>query len=123
MYKEKKSILIVDDSILLAERLIDMLKSMENVDSIKHAGTYAEAMVLLEQTKLHIVFLDISLPDKSGVALLSSIKKNYPDIMVIMFTNQAGDYYRTLCMKKGANYFIDKSKDFELIPGIISSLN
>ena len=39
-----------------------------------------------------------------------------------MFTNEGNDFYKTLCFELGANYFIDISKDFELIPDIISSL-
>jgi len=123
MHKAKKKILIIDDSALIVERLINALKDLRNIGSIKLAGTCAEANILLEQSKPQIIFLDIHLPDKNGIELLNKIKTNHPEIIVIMFTNQGGDFYKTLCMQLGANYFIDKSKDFELIPEIISSFN
>ena len=123
MREAKKIILIIDDSALIVERLINILKDLKNVGSIKLAGTCAEANILLEQSQPQIIFLDIHLPDKSGIELLNKIKTSHPEIIVIMFTNQGSDSYKALCIELGANYFIDKSKDFELIPEIISSLN
>jgi DNA-binding NarL/FixJ family response regulator len=123
MASEKRMILIVDDSLLIVKRLIDILKGLDNIDSIKHAGTYAEANALFGQCQPDIVFLDINLPDKSGIELLSKIKKDNYEIKVVMFTNHSDDYYKTLCSKLGANYFIDKSTDFEFIPELISSFN
>jgi len=120
---KNKGILIVDDSILIVERLLEMLGHVENIGTIKHAGTYEQANVLFEQFQPHIVLLDINLPDRSGIDLLNKIKTNYQEIVVIMFTNHAGSYYRNMCMKLGASYFIDKSTDFDLIPGIISTIN
>jgi len=122
MHEAKKIILIIDDSSLIVERLINILRDLRNVDSIKLAATGAEASVLLEQSQPEIIFLDIHLPDKSGIELLNKIRTEYPEIIVIMFTNEGNDFYKTLCFELGANYFIDKSKDFELIPDIISSL-
>ena len=122
MHEAKKIILIIDDSSLIVERLINILRDLRNVDSIKLAATGAEASVLLEQSQPEIIFLDIHLPDKSGIELLNKIRTESPEIIVIMFTNEGNDFYKTLCFELGANYFIDKSKDFELIPDIISSL-
>src|SRR3954451_22826283 len=114
MVEQKKAILIVDDSALIVERLIDILKTLENIDVIKYTHTYAEANTLFEQWQPDIVFLDINLPDKSGIELLNKIKTDCKEIIVIMFTNHSSNYYKTLCLKMGANYFVDKSTDFEL---------
>jgi len=119
--REAKKILIIDDSALIVERLINLIKDLRNVET-NVAGAWAEASILLEQFQPQIIFLDIHLPDKSGIELLNKIKTEYPEIIVIMFTNQGSDFYKTLCLELGADYFIDKSKDFELIPEIISSL-
>jgi len=122
MQYKKKMVLIVDDSYLIIERLTDMLKEVENVGSITHALTVSDAIEILQQSSPDIVLLDINLPDTSGVELLRIIKDKYPGIIVVMLTNQANDYYRQLCLKLGANYFADKSKDFDLIPGIVANL-
>lgn len=122
MYKSKLEILIVDDSEMIVERLIDLVHELIDVESVKQAGTFSEAYVLIEEVHPDIVFLDINLPDGNGVDLLNKIKKSYPEVKVIMFTNQANDYYKVMCKQLGADYFLDKSCDFESVPQILSSI-
>ena len=118
----KKKILIVDDSALIVKRLTDMLSELEGLDWIKSADNYKDAVQLIETAKPGILLLDINLPHKSGIDILRISKEQTPSIKVIMITNQANDYYRKLCMLLGADYFIDKSKEFEQIAGIISAI-
>jgi DNA-binding NarL/FixJ family response regulator len=123
MITGNKIVLIVDDSPIIIERLKTMLEDLANVQTILHAGTYANALPILAKDNPDIVILDINLPDKSGIELLRYIKKNQAEVTVIMLSNQAGDYYRNLCQLCGAQYFIDKSTEFEQVPGIILSLH
>lgn len=123
MKYKKNKILIVDDSSLITERLILILKEHNNVGSINHSVSYTEALDLLTRLQFDIIFLDINLPDTSGIKLLTPLKTKSPETVVIMFTNQGSQYYKNLCKSKGADYFIDKSKDIERISEIISSLN
>src|SRR4249919_932678 len=103
-YKKNKMILIVDDSYLIIERLTDMLNELEQVDSISHALTVTAAIEILSQSTPDIILLDINLPDTSGIELLRFVKEKYPDIIVVMLTNNANDYYRQLCLKLGADH-------------------
>lgn len=120
MKNKKKNILIVDDSPLIIERLILILKDQNNVGTVSHTGSWAEASLFLNRSGFDIIFLDINLPDISGIKLLVFIKVNFPQTAVIMFTNQGSAYYKNLCKKNGADYFIDKSKDFHQIAGIVN---
>src|ERR1700730_16316065 len=119
----KKTVLIVDDSPIIIERLKIMLEDLENIRNILHTGTYSKALSILTDTNPDIAILDINLPDKSGIELLRYIKRNHMEITVIMLSNQSGEHYRNLCKLNGAEYFIDKSTEFELVPGIILSLH
>jgi DNA-binding NarL/FixJ family response regulator len=120
MKREKKIVLVVDDSILILERMIPMLEEVSNIQFVVHAASYNEAIELLERLMPDIVLLDINLPDKSGIELLRKIKEEYKKMKVFMITNQANDYYKKICKKLGADNFFDKSKDFNLIPELIS---
>jgi DNA-binding NarL/FixJ family response regulator len=122
MQYKKKMVLIIDDSYLIIERLTDMLSELENIGEVLHALSASDATEIIESRTPDIILLDINLPDTNGVEFLRIIKDKYPGIIVIMLTNQANDYYRQLCLKLGADYFADKSKDFELLPNIITSL-
>lgn len=120
---KKLAALIVDDSPLIIERFTEILNDMDNIGSISHGGNYAEGLQLLEKLKPDVVLLDIHLPDKSGIDLLRLIQSMHLDITVIMITNQVTDHYKKLCSVLGADYFFDKSNEFEKIPGIISTIH
>src|SRR5882757_3025608 len=111
MEKDKKIILVVDDSILILERMIPMLEEIANIQFVVHAGSYDEAIELLKGVTPDMALLDVHLPDKSGIELLRTIKEKYQQMVVYMITNNANDYYRDICKKLGADQFFDKSKD------------
>jgi DNA-binding NarL/FixJ family response regulator len=84
------------------------------------AGSVAEA---LEKTRLlhpDVVVLDLHLPDGDGVAVLESVKRAVPAPVVIMLSNYSDDFYRTWCEAAGADFFLDKAKQFDELPGILS---
>ena len=82
MKKEKKIVLVVDDSILILERIIPLLEEVSNIQFVVHAANYNEAIALLERLMPDIVLLDINLPDKSGIELLRKIKEESRELSV-----------------------------------------
>jgi DNA-binding NarL/FixJ family response regulator len=119
--KEKRTVLIVDDSILILERMIPLLAEIENISFVVHAASYKEAFEVLSRLTPDMVLLDINLPDKSGIELLRVIKERQMDVAVLMISNNAGSYYRDICKKLGAQYFLDKSTDIDLIPTVLAN--
>ncbi|MCW3107630.1 MAG: response regulator transcription factor [Segetibacter sp.] len=120
--KQKMTVLIVDDSSLIIQKIIELLQDVASILEFKSCGTHHEAIQLMNELLPAVAILDINLPDKSGIDVLMYIKQNHPKTIVIMCTNQVSSYYKEQCLKLGANFFIDKSKDFEKIPQLISSI-
>ena len=123
MIKKEKVVLVVEDSLLIIKRILRLLEEVENIKLVIHAANYYESIKMINEVDIDIVILDINLPDKSGIELLKEIKVIRPQIKVIMLTNHASDSYRDLCEYLGANFFLDKSNDFEKIPSTIAALN
>jgi len=121
MKKEKRTVLIVDDSILIIERMIPLLEEMENISFVVHAANYKEGLEVLSRLTPDMVLLDINLPDKSGIELLRVIHERHLEIAVLMISNNADQYYRNICKKLGAQYFLDKSTDIDLLPSVLSN--
>ena len=115
-------LLIVDDSSLMIGKLKEILEGILFIKSITATSTYREAAESLENETPDVAILDIQLPDNSGIELLRYIKKDYPYIIVIMFTNQSNPYYRDYCKQLGAEFFIDKSNEFHKISSVLTSL-
>lgn len=116
---KKINILLVDDSITIITRMKEILSDIKCVKSIETATNGAEAYTKIAQNQPHLVLLDINMPEKNGIELLREIKQNFPEVRVMMVTNQSVEYYKPICIEMGAEYFIDKSTEFELIPDII----
>ena len=122
MQKNTPLILIVDDSIILSDRIIQLIREEGLIHTIVHVGTYKLALEQLRQQQPDLILLDISLPDGNGIDILRMTRTLYPDTKSIIVTNHADEYYKDLCISLGAFSFLDKSKDFELIPAYISCL-
>lgn len=114
--------LVVDDSLLISNRLKNLLSELEYVKFSGHAENYDDAVILTDALKPHVILLDVNLAVKSGIDVLKHVKKNYPSIRIIMFTNKAEKYYRTLCLDLGADYFLDKTNEFELLTGLLEKI-
>ena len=121
-HKSKVNILIIDNSFLIIERLIKILIGIRTIKEIYKATGLTEAVDILKDKKIDIILLDIQLPGKKGLELLKHIVQAYPEVKVIVLTNLVSVYYQRLCENLGAVFFIDKSKDFDRIPEIVSAM-
>jgi len=121
--KFSRTLLIVDSSLFIVERLVIMLKEMKDVEKIFTATNYDTALEILYKERSGIVLLDIQLPDKNGIDLLKHIVYHFPDTKVIVLSNLVSDFYQKLCKTAGAHHFIDKSRDFDKIPEVIMSVS
>lgn len=110
---------MVDDNLNFVDRMISLLREEKSIGQIDVASGYEEARQLLKDKEPDFVLLDINLPGKNGIEFLKLIKAIDRKCEVIMITNHADDYYRQQCRELGAKYFLDKSNDFALVPGII----
>lgn len=115
-------ILIADDSIELRERLVKMLSGLSEIEVIGQAKDTAEAIEFISSLQPDSVILDIRMPGGSGIDVLKKIKKDYPLIRIIMCTNYHTTQYRKRCLDLGADFFFDKSTEFDEIPNILKQL-
>lgn len=120
---ERLVVLLVDDSVLIMDKMIGILREIEDIRTVIQASCYSEAVPIIEEVEPDVVIMDIFLGDSIGFDLLNFLKARYPSIGIIVITNHSGQRYRDLCKKMGAHHFLDKSNDFELIPELIRGGN
>ena len=113
------SVFIVDDSLIVRARIMTMLSDLESVSIIGHAPNSVEASAAIRSLRPDIVILDVQMPGGSGIDLLREIKKYEPSPIAIMFTNFPFVQIRKECIEAGADYFFDKSRDFDKITHIL----
>ena len=112
-------VITVDDSPVIAERLKSLLSDVTEVELLGNAENIQTALSFIEANQPDVVFLDIHLSHdkpRNGIDLLNALRKTYPVLKIIMLTNMSGERYRAICKSFGADYFFDKSEDFDKIP-------
>ena len=121
---KKLSILIVDDNRYFLKRMAAMLNELENVCHIDTADNYKDAFQILDTEEHNLVLLDIQLPgNNNGINLLKKIKQSDRDCDVIMISNCTGEIYKKQCTELGAMHVLDKTRDFEMVPGILNGIS
>lgn len=119
MTKELR-IFIVDDSAIVRDRLTSLLAELESVKIIGYAENSAQATDEILQSKPDIVILDIFLNGGNGITVLKNIRGKKIQSKIIVLTNYAQEQYRKKCFEEGADYFFDKSIEFDKIVDIIT---
>ena len=109
--ERRGKILTVDDEAAVA-RLLHETLSREGYQC-EEAGSADQALDKIRSSSPALVLLDIRMPGKSGVELLSEIGANHPDIAVIMATAITDINIAIQCMKKGAYDYITKPFNLE----------
>lgn len=104
-----KSILVVDDEPNLRATLALILQRAGYV--VTTAANADEAHQFLKAGAFDLVFLDIKMPDKSGLTLLTEIRGFYPDIPIILLTAYASLESAIEAIRKGANDYLLKPID------------
>ncbi|MDA3896890.1 MAG: sigma-54 dependent transcriptional regulator [Desulfobacteraceae bacterium] len=100
------TILIVDDELPICKNCIKILSG--SAAEIDYALNGYDAMKLLEKKPYHIVITDLKMSHMGGMEVLSRIKKEYPDITVIVITGFASVSSAVEVMKMGAYDYLPK---------------
>ncbi len=120
--ENKLNLLIVDDSIMIVARLYELLADITVIEEISFTKSFEETVTFLSRKVPDVILLDLNLNGRSGIDLLHYLKTNHYHTKVIVITNETNPHYKETCLRLGADYFIDKSQDFETIPGLFASL-
>jgi DNA-binding NarL/FixJ family response regulator len=120
--RKKMKIFIADDSMVVVERLVDLLDEVPGAQLVGQAGDVPEAVRGIQEMKPDAIILDLQMPGGSGLDVLRAIRMDYPDLYVLICTNYPYPQYREECLTAGANFFLDKSAEFEKIPAILREL-
>ena len=105
----KGSILIIDDEQEIRESLEQLLK-LEGYQA-DSASTGEEGLKRIEGRVFDLILLDINLPDRNGLDLLKSIKRDSPEVGVIMITAYDSSQMAFQASKQGAESYVTKPWD------------
>ena len=112
-------ILIVDDEVKLREMLAVALKNMGYASVT--AGSMEDALKMLQEHEIHLVLLDLRVPDLSGRDLLEKVKDFAPELPVVIMTAYASLKDAVEVIREGAFDYIVKPFDLDLLEATVAS--
>jgi DNA-binding NarL/FixJ family response regulator len=119
---EKQKVLIVEDAKLIRDRLTSALSNLNDLIEIHMATRLSEAVACYENIHPHIIILDLSLPDGSGIRFLENVKKESPGTIVIILTNFPFPQVKKKCKQLGSDYFFSKENEFDEVISVVESI-
>jgi two-component system OmpR family response regulator len=117
-------VFLVEDSKLIRERLEEALGASGEISISGYADSEATALPALQGSEFDAIILDLQLRHGNGLAVLRRVRaeKPGPRPLIIVFTNFATPHFREVSMRCGADYFFDKSRDYDRVREVLEDL-
>jgi len=112
-------VLIADDHAIVREGLKQILADTKDIIVGGEAKNGVEAIKLARNGDCQVMLLDISMPDRNGIDVLKQVKKEVPQLAVLMLSMHREDVYAIRSLKAGASGYLNKqSAPNELVNAI-----
>ncbi len=117
------SVLLVEDSAVLADRLRETVLSVPDVELLGTVDSEADAVEALQRLPIDVLVLDLHLRQGTGFGVLRALRQERRDAVVsIVLSNYDLAEYRRAAAALGAGYFLDKMREFDRLPRILEQL-
>ena len=100
-------VMLVDDHDLIRAGLAAAFAAA-GAQVVGEAGTVAEAMTTYAATAPQAVVTDLQLPDGTGIDIVRALRRESPDLGLVVLTMHAGDDQIFTAMEAGASAFVGK---------------
>ncbi len=102
-------IFITDDHYMIVEGIRSLLQQEKDLEWLGHAMNAASCLAFLQQQQPDVMFLDINLPDQSGIDLCKVIKEKYPSVRIIGLSSFNQQTFIQKLMDNGASGYVLKN--------------
>jgi len=96
-----------------------MISELPGIEVIGQAESAEKAINSIRILKPDVTILDIRMPGGDGIEVLKNIKKDKSAPLIIILTDDLYPQYRKKCLDSGADYFFDKSTEFQKVIGVL----
>lgn len=116
-------ILIADNHPIVRMGVKQVLDSVSDIQVIADASTTTELFHKLELFNPDVILLEMDIPEINGIATLRKIKKEYPNIKVLIYSGQSEDVYALSTIRAGAFGYLSKTSEIDYIISAIRKVS
>jgi DNA-binding NarL/FixJ family response regulator len=115
-------IFLVEDSEQIRERLVELIQAVGGHTVVGEADNFDDAVSGIRHSRPDVAIFDIKLARGNGIDALARAKKEMPTLRGIVLSNYATPQHVRASAEAGAEYFLDKSAEFEKIGDILAAM-
>jgi two-component system, OmpR family, response regulator len=116
-------VVLVEDSPIIRERLVESLTATGVIKVVGYADSERAAVAALASGEWDAVILDLQLKQGTGLGVLKALGSVRPaGAKVIVLTNYAIPQYRDRSLALGADYFFDKSREYDRVRNVLEEM-
>jgi two-component system response regulator DevR len=113
---------LVEDSEIIRQRLHQLLGSIAAIQIVGEAEDAGPALEGINATQAEVAVIDMQLAHSSGLTVLKGLANRKPRVIAMVLTNYATPEFKRECLAAGAQYFFDKTNEFDLVRQTIRDL-
>ena len=109
------SVLIVDNHPVVRDGLKKIVNTIDGYNVTGELNSGLDIFEYIDNHKVDLIISEIDLPELNGITALRSIKREKPQINILMFSHQPEEIYGLSSLRAGASGFLNKTADIETI--------
>ena len=103
------NVVVIDDHTLVREAVCRMIDSEPDLSVVGQAGGIAEGRTVLAQSLIHVLVVDVSMPDGSGLVMARAAREASPRLGIVVLTMHNDDETLLEALDLGASALVLKS--------------
>ena len=112
---QEKIWLLADDHSIVRQGVELLLSDSFSNDTVLHASNLEQIQQVLESNAIDIAVFDAQFPDGNIMQILPEVRKQYPDLKILVFSSFEESQYAIKFIHAGANGFLSKLSDEETL--------
>jgi len=116
-------LLIADNHPIVRLGVKEVLNTVPDFEVIADVSTTTELFNSLQKTNPDVIILEMDIPEINGIATLRKLKKEFPDIKVLIYSSQSEDVYALSTIRAGAFGYLSKTSDLDYIISAVKKVS
>ena len=102
-------VILCDDHAMVRRGIRETLSEAVDIQVTAEAGSYAEVREAMRTSACDVLVLDLNLPGRGGLEVLSGLKESNSSIKVLIVSMFPEDQYAIRCLRAGAQGYLNKA--------------
>ncbi len=115
-------VLLVEDSKVLTERLIEAIRQIPAVELIATVDTETAAIATVKRETVDVIILDLHLKQGTGFGVMRALAGTAAKPRIVVLTNYDLPEYKSAATALGATHFLDKAREYGRLAEVLQEI-